>query len=172
MQVRDIFPLQSNIRLPHLDTPRMTTLLTFPVGYSLVPQMDFVFPSPSIVIHELIPKHLACDATGSRHSCRCRFQRRRQHDDLSAHGICQTETRCTYLAGLASFFLDGSLRYVLIGGLVNSISFSMPLKPNLKMALSTKYGFISAPGTRTSKRVAAGGTEGGDIMRTEAARES
>lgn len=40
------------------------------------------------------------------------------------------------------------------------------------MALKAKCGFISAPGTRTSKRVADGGTEGGDIMRMEAARES
>ena len=31
---------------------------------------------------------------------------------------------------------------------------------------------MSAPGTRISMRVAAGGTEGGEIIRTDAARES
>lgn len=35
-----------------------------------------------------------------------------------------------------------------------------------------KYGFMSAPGMRTSKRVAAGGTDGGAMMRIDAARES
>jgi len=48
----------------------------------------------------------------------------------------------------------------------------MPLKPRAKIALKAKCGFISAPGTRTSKRVAGKGTEGGDIMRIEAALES
>lgn len=31
---------------------------------------------------------------------------------------------------------------------------------------------MSAPGTRISRRVAAGGTDGGEMMRIEAARES
>ena len=49
---------------------------------------------------------------------------------------------------------------------------AMPRMPSAKIALSAKYGFMSAPGTRTSRRVAAGGTEGGEMSRTEAARES
>ena len=49
---------------------------------------------------------------------------------------------------------------------------SIPLIPNAKMALRAKYGFMSAPGTRTSRRVASGGTDGGEIIRMEAARES
>jgi hypothetical protein len=49
---------------------------------------------------------------------------------------------------------------------------SMPRRPRAKIAASAKYGFISAPGTRTSSRVALGGTDGGLIMRTDAARES
>lgn len=40
------------------------------------------------------------------------------------------------------------------------------------MALRAKYGFMSAPGTRTSNRVAEGGADGGEIMRIDAARES
>jgi len=40
------------------------------------------------------------------------------------------------------------------------------------MALRAKYGFISAPGIRTSNRVAAGGQDGGAMIRIEAARES
>lgn len=40
------------------------------------------------------------------------------------------------------------------------------------MALRAKCGFMSAPGTRISRRVAAGDTEGGEISRTDAARES
>lgn len=58
------------------------------------------------------------------------------------------------------------------GDVVSFICLSIPLKPNLKIALSVKYGFMSAPGTLTSNLVAAGGTEGGDIMRTEHPRES
>lgn len=49
---------------------------------------------------------------------------------------------------------------------------SIPLNPNENIALRAKYGFISAPGTRISSLVAAGGTEGGEMMRMEAARES
>ena len=48
----------------------------------------------------------------------------------------------------------------------------MPLSPNPKIALKAKYGFMSAPGTRTSNRVADGGTDGGEMIRTEPARES
>lgn len=44
--------------------------------------------------------------------------------------------------------------------------------PSWKMALMAKWGFMSAPGTRTSSLVADGGTEGGEIMRIETARES
>lgn len=55
----------------------------------------------------------------------------------------------------------------LTGGIVSFICLSIPLKPNLKIAVRAKYGFMSAPGTRTSNLVAAGGTEGGDMMRTE-----
>ena len=40
------------------------------------------------------------------------------------------------------------------------------------MALIAKYGFMSAPGTLTSIRVAAGGTDGGEMIRMDAARES
>jgi len=40
------------------------------------------------------------------------------------------------------------------------------------MALNVKYGFMSAPGTRTSNLVADGGTDGGEMIRMEAARES
>jgi len=40
------------------------------------------------------------------------------------------------------------------------------------MALRAKYGFISAPGMRTSIRVAGGGQDGGEMIRIEAARES
>ena len=60
----------------------------------------------------------------------------------------------------------------LIGGPGRAILFWMPLKPRAKMALKAKCGFISAPGTRTSKRVAGKDTEGGEIMRMEAALES
>ena len=59
-----------------------------------------------------------------------------------------------------------------IGGPGNLSFFSIPRIPNRNTALSAKYGFMSAPGTRTSRRVAEGGTEGGEMMRTEAARES
>ena len=59
-----------------------------------------------------------------------------------------------------------------IGGPGNSNFFSIPRIPREKIALSAKYGFISAPGTRISSRVAAGGTDGGEIIRMEAARES
>ena len=48
----------------------------------------------------------------------------------------------------------------------------MPLNPRANIALKAKYGFMSAPGTRISNRVADGGTEGGEIIRTELARES
>lgn len=48
----------------------------------------------------------------------------------------------------------------------------MPRRPSAKTAARAKYGFMSAPGTRTSRRVALGGTDGGAIMRTDAARES
>lgn len=54
-----------------------------------------------------------------------------------------------------------------------SLSFlSMPLRPRRKTALKAKYGFISAPGIRTSNLVAEGGTEGGERIRIDAARES
>ena len=59
-----------------------------------------------------------------------------------------------------------------IGGTGNVNFFSIPLMPNPKIALSAKNGFTSAPVTRISKRVAAGGTEGGEITLTEVARES
>ena len=59
-----------------------------------------------------------------------------------------------------------------IGGTGNVNFFSMPLKPSPKSALNAKNGFTSAPVTRISKRVAAGGTEGGEMTLTEAARES
>ena len=48
----------------------------------------------------------------------------------------------------------------------------MPLRPSKNIALIAKYGFISAPGMRISNRVPAGGQEGGDIIRMDAARES
>jgi hypothetical protein len=69
------------------------------------------------------------------------------------------------------FFLSSGVRW-LMGGPGNWIFFSIPLRPNKKMALRAKYGFISAPGMRTSNLVAAGGTEGGEMMRIDAARES
>jgi hypothetical protein len=69
------------------------------------------------------------------------------------------------------FFLSSGVKW-LNGGPGSSNFFSIPLKPSKKIALSAKYGFISAPGMRTSNLVAAGGTEGGDMMRIEAARES
>jgi hypothetical protein len=40
------------------------------------------------------------------------------------------------------------------------------------MALNAKYGFMSAPGILISKRVALGGTLGGQMIRIDAARES
>ena len=49
---------------------------------------------------------------------------------------------------------------------------AIPRMPSAKIALIAKYGFMSAPGTRTSRRVAAGGTDGGAMSRTDAARES
>lgn len=58
-----------------------------------------------------------------------------------------------------------------IGG-PGCIFFSMPRNPSKKMVLRVKYGFISAPGMRTSSLVAAGGAEGGEMSRIEAARES
>jgi len=72
---------------------------------------------------------------------------------------------------LASFREEASCN-ALTGGVVNFICFSIPLKPNLKIALMARYGFMSAPGTLTSNLVAAGGTEGGDMMRTEHPRAS
>jgi len=48
----------------------------------------------------------------------------------------------------------------------------MPLIPSPKIALNAKNGLTSAPVTRISKRVAAGGTDGGEITLTEATRES
>jgi hypothetical protein len=60
----------------------------------------------------------------------------------------------------------------LIGGPGSVIFRSMPLRPSKKMALSAKYGFMSAPGTRISSRVADGGTEGGEMILIDAARES
>lgn len=60
----------------------------------------------------------------------------------------------------------------LIGGQGSASFFSIPLNPRAKTALKAKYGFISAPGTLISIRVAAGGTEGGEIIRIDAARES
>lgn len=48
----------------------------------------------------------------------------------------------------------------------------MPLRPSRNTALRAKYGFISAPGTLISNLVAEGGTDGGESMRIEAARES
>lgn len=48
----------------------------------------------------------------------------------------------------------------------------MPLMPSPKIALNAKKGFTSAPVTRISNRVDAGGTEGGEMTLTEAARES
>lgn len=69
-------------------------------------------------------------------------------------------------------FREDSPRNALTGGVVSFICLSIPLKPNLKIALRVKYGFMSAPGTRTSNLVAAAGTEGGDMMRIEHLRES
>lgn len=59
-----------------------------------------------------------------------------------------------------------------MGGPVILSFFSIPRRPSAKIALMAKYGFISAPGTRTSRRVAYRGTEGGEIIRMDAARES
>ena len=58
------------------------------------------------------------------------------------------------------------------GGPGRASFFSIPRMPSANIALMAKYGFMSAPGTRTSMRVAAGGTDGGEMSRTEAARES
>jgi hypothetical protein len=69
------------------------------------------------------------------------------------------------------FFLSSGVKWV-IGGCCNAIFLSIPLNPNKKIALRAKYAFISAPGTLISNRVAEGGTEGGEIMRMDAARES
>jgi hypothetical protein len=59
-----------------------------------------------------------------------------------------------------------------IGGTGNVNFLSMPLIPSPKIALNAKNGLTSAPVTRISKRVAAGGTDGGEITLTEATRES
>ena len=68
-------------------------------------------------------------------------------------------------------FLSSGLCCV-IGGHGSGSFFSMPRMPSANTAASAKYGFMSAPGTRTSKRVAAAGTDGGAMMRMDAARES
>jgi len=60
----------------------------------------------------------------------------------------------------------------LIGGPGKGICLLIPLRPSKKMALIAKYGFMSAPGIRTSNRVALGGHEGGEMIRMDAARES
>jgi hypothetical protein len=60
----------------------------------------------------------------------------------------------------------------LTGGPGSGVLFSMPRSPREKTAANAKYGFMSAPGTRTSSRLALGGTDGGLRIRTEAARES
>lgn len=58
------------------------------------------------------------------------------------------------------------------GGPGSVVRRSIPRIPSRNTAASAKYGFMSAPGTRTSSRVAAGGTDGGLSTRTDAARES
>lgn len=122
------------------------------------------------VIHEFITKDLTCNAIWLGHPLCRRLQRLRQHSDLSASTL---EKYINFGLGGHTFpaFLSSGLKCE-TGGPGSDNFFSMPLKPSPKIALNAKNGLTSAPGTRISKRVAAGGTEGGEITLTEAARES
>jgi hypothetical protein len=59
-----------------------------------------------------------------------------------------------------------------IGGKGSTIFLLIPRNPSRKIALSAKCGCTSAPGTRISRRVDVGEHDGGEMMRTEAARQS
>src|ERR1700730_14520085 len=84
---------------------------------------------------------------------------------MRARGLCGR--------GRLTFPLALSAGVNALRGGPGSRSFSaMPRRPSAKMALSAKYGFMSAPGTRISRRVADGTTDGGETIRTDAARES
>lgn len=130
-----------------------------------------MFSRSTIVFDELVTENFASNTVRFHHPCSCCFQRTWEHDNLFGSWLRWVSYRANDNRALASFREEASLN-VLAGGVVSFICFSIPLKPNLKIVLRVKYGFMSAPGTRTSNLVAAGGTTGGDMMRTEHARES
>jgi hypothetical protein len=127
-----------------------------------------MFSRSTKVLDELVAENFASNTARSHHHCSRCFQRTWEHDNLFGSWVSH---QANGNRALASFREEASLN-ALAGGVISFICFSIPLKPNLKIALRVKYGFMSAPGTRTSNLVAAGGTEGGDMMRTEHARES
>lgn len=137
----------------------------------MVPQKYLMFSRSTIVFDELVAENFASNTAWSHHPCSRCFQRTWEHDNLFGSWLRWVSHQANDIRALASFREEASLN-ALAGGVVSFICFSIPLKPNLKIALRVKYGFMSAPGTRTSNLVAASGTKGGDMMRIEHARES
>jgi hypothetical protein len=123
------------------------------------------------MIHKLVSKDLASNAAWSDHPFSCRFQRLRQHGYLSTTVLAKYTD--LLLVGTRTFpaFLSSRLKCE-TGGMGNANFLLMPLIPSAKIALNAKNGFKSAPVTRISKRVPAGGTEGGEMTLTEAVRAS
>ena len=91
------------------------------------------------------------------------FQSQRQFEYIHTNFERWTHTFPAFLSSMLKCEIGAT-------GSVNF--FSIPLKPSPKIALNAKNGLTSAPVTRISKRVAAGGTAGGEMTLTEAARES
>ena len=139
---------------------------TFPVRDSLIPKLDLVLSCPTIMIHECIPEDLPRDAPGPHHLLRGIFKRCAQLDNFTPvipqmrywgrrkRDLLQDAAQAQKKDGG-----DGEIRVPARDTLVSSHR-------------SIVHTHISAPGTRISRRVAEGATDGGEMIRIEAARES